>query len=194
MPKSLVVAVDLDGIVANLHERWLELHNDDSGDRVTLRDLKHWDMRKNLKSLGDIYEYLAHPGLYLTLDPLPGALDALNYLRSVGHDVHILTAPAEAAQTAADKISWVRNQLPDWERQCITLSHQKHRFLCDVLIDDAPSHHRKIAKTQPNVLRMGVAWPYNEEAADVMFRAPSFEDPKRAWSLMVDRVDELSMR
>jgi hypothetical protein len=105
------------------------------------------------------------------------------------HDVHIISAASKNAQTAADKLEWCHKHLPFLRRQQITISHQKHRFLTDVFIDDAPPNIREHAKMQPNALRIGIAWPFNAEVADLMhLRAESYKDTVAAWAKMVQFI------
>jgi 5'(3')-deoxyribonucleotidase len=189
----LEISVDLDGITADLHKEWLRLYNVEHGASCTLHDLKHYDMHKNVEIGHKIYDYLATPGLYLKLDPLPGAVEALKRLQARGHDVHIITADSKNPQTAADKITWCRQHLGFLNRKQVTISHQKHRFLSDVFIDDAPPNLEEHAQRQPNVYRMGITWPYNECVKQFMHvRAPSYENTLGAWSLILDAIEKVA--
>jgi 5'(3')-deoxyribonucleotidase len=193
--RHLDIAVDLDGIVSDLHSRWLELYNYDYGLSVGLEDLKHWDMQKNVSRDHDIYKYLGYEGLYLHLDPLTGACESLFKLHEEGHRIHIISAPSKDEQTAADKLTWCSKHLPFIRRQFLTLSHQKHRFLSDVFVDDSPNNIRDHAREQPTAVRLGIAWPYNYDVKNLMhLRAESYRDTKTAWGEMVDFIDKVSRR
>ena len=191
--RNLHITVDLDGIVADLATAWLDLYNEEHGHGAVLSDLRHWDTHLNVKIGDKIYDYLSTPGLFLRLNPLPGAIESLEHIQDQGHEVHIVTAATEESQTAADKVEWCKRYLPFIPRQLITTSHQKHRVLTDVFIDDSPKNQRLHAAMQPRAVRMGIAWPYNEEVAKIMdIRAESYEDTKRAWELIVEAVDRVS--
>lgn len=191
---KLSIAVDLDGIVADLAKRWLELYNAEFGHGVVLEDLKSWDMHENVKIGQEIYKYLNAPNLYVELEPMAGAVEALQLLKvDRGHSIHIISSPSKAPQTAADKLTWCKARLPFLKRQDITLSHQKDRFITDVFIDDSPSNIKKHVVTQPKAKRLGIAWPYNECVKDLMdLRAESFRDPLRAWAHMVEFIDKFA--
>ena len=191
--RKLHIAVDLDGIVADLHKAWLDLYNAEHGHGTVVEDLKHWDMHANVQIGQEIYKYLEHPGLYLGLQPLPGALDSLAELHDEGHQIHIISAASKSEQTAADKLVWCREHLPFVRRQFLTISHQKHRFVSDVFIDDSPNNIRQHARDQPGGVRLGIAWPYNEEVKDLMnLRAESYQDTRMAWAQMVDFIDAMA--
>lgn len=187
--RCLNVAVDLDGIVADLHREWIRLYNEEHNHGFSAEDLREYAVHLNVKIGHKIYEYFANPGLYLRLEPLPGAVAALQELHEAGHTVHVISAPSATEQTAADKLSWCKKHLPFLDRKLITLSHQKHLFVSDVFIDDSPSNLQKHAEAQPNAIRMGIAWPYNEVAERYMtLRAESFRDPAKAWAAMMSAI------
>ena len=193
LAKKLIIAVDLDGIVADLHHEWLRLYNEEHNHGTQLHDLKSWDMHHNVEIGHKIYNYLADPGLYLRLKPLAGAVEALADFHEFGHDVQIITAASKTPQSAADKYTWCKQHLPFLDRKQITISHQKHRFVSDVFIDDSPVNMRDHAKAQPGTIRMGIAWPYNEAAKEVMHvRAESYRDPLGAWAIMYEAVNRLA--
>lgn len=189
MRHRLVIAVDLDGIVADLMERWLHLYNDAQGHSVVYEDLLSWNMHENVPGGKVIYDYLGHPNLFRDLKPHDGAVEGLAQLVADDHEVHIISAHSpQFPQSAADKVAWCAEKLPFISDHFITLSHQKHRFLADVFVDDSPGNQKRHAAHQPGTLRMGIAWPYNEVAASCMYRAPSCRNTKSAWESMVTMI------
>lgn len=191
--RRLDLVCDLDGIVVDLANSWLGVYNRAHGDSVTVHDLKSWEMADNVKAGHKVYDYLSTPSLFLDAEPLPGSIEALRALHEKGHTIHIVTAPAKASQTAADKLEWCRRHLPFLKRQQITTSHQKERILTDVFIDDSPENIRKHAAIWPHTKRIGIAWPYNEVVKDLMHvRADSYVDTKAAWATLLEAIDEFA--
>lgn len=181
--KRLSLAVDLDSTVCDLLTEWLSLYNSEYDTNLQVGDLEHWDMALNVPIGSDVKRYLDDPGLYKRLEPYPGAVAALKRLHDDGHEIDIVTSPSPHEQTAADKIWWCRQHLPFIPEAHVNLVHKKHRFTCDVLIDDAPKHIKRFAKEQPGALRIAVAFPYNADVADLLhLRAASFEDTEAAWN------------
>jgi 5'-nucleotidase len=76
------------------------------------------------------------PGIFGTMNPLPGAVEAFNLL--VEHyDVHLLsTAPWDNPSAWTDKILWVQKYLGDAAYKRLTLTHHKNLAIGDYLIDD----------------------------------------------------------
>lgn len=191
--RKLEISVDLDAITADLYKEWLRLYNEEHKAALTVHDLKCFEMHQNVEIGNKIYDYLQTPGLYLRLEPLRGAVEALRLLHDSGHDIHIITADSETPQTAADKVTWCRSWLGFLDRKQVTISHQKHRFLTDVFIDDAPHNIQAHAKRQPEAYRMAIAWPYNKCVEELLHvRAQSYEDPLGAWATIVGAIDKIA--
>lgn len=93
---------------------------------------------KNLSMVGDLVKN--HPGAYLHMEPIPGALAAIRSLIGMGFDIWIATKPPTGnAQAYADKAQWVMNHLPELKRKII-ITHDKGLLgdQFDYLIDDRP--------------------------------------------------------
>lgn len=193
MSRSLSISIDLDGIVVDLYSTWLRLYNDDYGHGATIEDLVRWEMHECVKIGHDIYKYLDRPDLYVHLEPLPGAIEAVRKLQEDGHDVHIISSPAKHTQTASDKLTWCQHHLPFLKRQQITLSHQKHRFMTDVFIDDSLPNQKKHLAHQPTALRLAIAYPHNAEGAAIMTRVESFRDTATAWKTIVELIEQKAL-
>jgi len=79
------------------------------------------------------------PGIYKDLDPIPGAIEAFEYLWDA-FDVYILsTPPWRNPDGWIHKKEWIEKHIPKAKRRLI-LSHHKNLNKGDYLIDD--SHYR----------------------------------------------------
>jgi 5'(3')-deoxyribonucleotidase len=81
-----------------------------------------------------------HPGAYLAMEPMPGAIKAVRELAAAGFEVWIATKPPTGVAFAyADKAQWVLNHLPEMERRII-ITHDKGLLgdIGDILVDDRP--------------------------------------------------------
>lgn len=82
------------------------------------------------------------PGLFSLMDPMPGAIEAVNTLKEM-FDVYILsTAPWKNPSAWSDKVLWVQKYFGEIFHKRLILTHNKH--LCiqpgAYLIDDRPRH------------------------------------------------------
>lgn len=80
------------------------------------------------------------PGAYFRMDPIPGALEAVNSAIGMGYDVWLATKPPTGYPHAyADKVAWVLRHIPHLKRKII-LTHDKGLLggEADILVDDRP--------------------------------------------------------
>ena len=135
------ILIDQDGTIANWGKTWdktLALYG--ASDAIP----RHADQRSfNLKDGLDkedramVDRVMSTPGFYADLEPIDGAIDALNDMVAAGHDVAIVTSPYYSNPTCIeDKLTWVRRNLGrEWLSRVI-LAGDKTRIAGDILIDD----------------------------------------------------------
>jgi 5'(3')-deoxyribonucleotidase len=76
------------------------------------------------------------PGIFSLMEPMPGAIEAVEFLFK-HFDAYILsTAPWENPSAWSDKLKWVKKYLPNVGRKRLILSHNKHTNKGEYLIDD----------------------------------------------------------
>ena len=75
-------------------------------------------------------------GIFGLMEPLPGAIEAVEFLFK-HFDAYILsTAPWENPSAWSDKLNWVKKYLPKVAHKRLILSHNKELNKGDYLIDD----------------------------------------------------------
>jgi len=80
------------------------------------------------------------PGMFSTMLPIEGAVDAFGKL-SEKYDTYILSsAPWNNPGAWTDKLEWVKKYLGANARKKLILSHHKHLNKGDYLIDDRPNN------------------------------------------------------
>ena len=76
------------------------------------------------------------PGLFALMDPMPGAIEAVQLL-SKHFDVYILsTSPWNNPTAASDKVEWVKKHMNGIFHTRVVISHHKELCIGDYLIDD----------------------------------------------------------
>jgi len=85
-------------------------------------------------------EYKGHeddiPGIFSLMDPMPGAIEAFNFLAK-HFDTYILTtAPWENPTALQDKRDWVKKYLPETGYKRLIITHHKNLNKGDYIIDD----------------------------------------------------------
>ncbi|WP_232787720.1 5' nucleotidase, NT5C type [Spongiibacter nanhainus] len=83
----------------------------------------------------------SEPGLYVDLDPLPGAIDSYRWLHNHPETaVFILTAPSiQNSHSYSEKRLWVERHLGMEVVENLIITPHKHLNRGDYLVDDMPS-------------------------------------------------------
>jgi 5'(3')-deoxyribonucleotidase len=102
-----IAFIDVDGVVADLATAWLDAYNKDYGDNLCPDDLTEWNLvNKVVPECGEkIMDYLHDPNLYNNAKQIPGALDGVSYIRSLGYRVVFATASVNGS--AGRKYKWL---------------------------------------------------------------------------------------
>ena len=88
----MIIACDVDGVVADLQSEWLRRYNKDYEDTLTLEDWTTFGVHEKCKCGTKLYEYLHDPTLYPAVLPVHNALYGVNLLRTLGHRVVFVTS------------------------------------------------------------------------------------------------------
>lgn len=100
-------------------------------------------------------------GIYLTLSPIKGFIEALNELELMGYNIHIATKiPDDNPYAATEKLLWLEDHFPDILPN-VTITPDKGQLgtVDDFLIDDR-IHKAQIHKFQGTVLHFGCNGEY----------------------------------
>ncbi|HXU93368.1 MAG TPA: hypothetical protein VFP33_06900 [Gallionella sp.] len=113
-------------------------------------------------------EVKKHPGAYLAMPAIPGAIDAVRSIIGMGYEVFIATKPPTGIPYAySDKAAWIMEYLPELKRRII-ITHDKGLLggVGDFLCDDRP-HKANCEQFAGTLLRFvdGFHWP---QALDVL--------------------------
>ena len=137
--------VDMDGVVTNFNKTvWDSLEDDYPIDTMgfprpdPILDFYAEDAYDNPHFKNIVHEVQSRPGFFKRLEPIKGAIYALEELEKK-YEVFICTAPLLENPTCCnDKLWWIDNHLGgDWIRRTI-ITKDKTVIDGDILIDDKP--------------------------------------------------------
>lgn len=133
----MIIGVDLDCVLNNMDEVWIQRYNQDYNDQLTIQDIKTWGIDKIVKpDCGkQIYAYWKEPGFFRNLSVQPNAKDVMKRLcENHNHEVFIVTA--SDPDVMMDKHDWIKEHLPFFDLDRLVMLKHKWRMELDVLIDD----------------------------------------------------------
>ena len=140
--KPLILS-DMDGVLADLETGFwtqFEAAFPDAPKRAqaNAREFKI-DTQISSEWTEKVHSITNAPGFFAALQPMPGAVEALNAMLDEGWDVRICTAPLLSNPTcASDKFAWADEILGDgWSRR-VVIAKDKTLVRGDILIDDKP--------------------------------------------------------
>ncbi len=141
MDRPLRIGVDVDDVLNNLLDCWIEIWNEESGQNVEPADCTNWDLHKlipNEKEYEQFIEIPTRPEFYERLEPIPLAQIILKELVNSGADVYILTGTY--TQQHLMKEQWIKKHYPYIPESNIIYAPMgtKHLFNVDVMIEDSP--------------------------------------------------------
>lgn len=140
--RKLHLFIDMDEVTADLMNPWLTWVNTTFNLNHKYTDVKGWEIHRFVECGKQCYDFLAEEGVYSALDPIPGAVKALNALQVAGHKITFVTAPPSNHEHAKEeKIKWLEKRFKWFNAETdILFSHDKgHDGLihkADILLDD----------------------------------------------------------
>ena len=152
----MTILVDMDDTIEQLLKAWVQRANEKYGRNVTLDDIKEWNVAAPYPGVTkkEIYGVTYEPGFWSSVEPMPGAAEALKHFMDEGHEVYIVTATEiEHVEEKMKGLLFRYFPFLSWEQVIITCRKQMIRG--DVLIDDGihnleGGEYKKIMFTAPH--------------------------------------------
>ena len=176
---QMTILVDMDDTIEQLLRAWVRRVNEKYARQVTVDDVTDWNVAAPYPGLtrDQVYDVISEKGFWKSVEPMPGAQDALKHFLDAGHTVYIVTAtPYAHLQEKMDDVLFRYFPFLTWDQVIVTTRKQLIRG--DVLIDDGihnleGGNYRKILFTAPHNR-------YYDAAANGMIRVNSWEEAVRA--------------
>jgi 5'-nucleotidase len=157
-----IIALDVDGVLLDLHTPWLARYNRDYNDSLSVEQVTDWSIHKFVKpECGKrIYDYLDDE-IYNLVHPIPGALEFALSCREIG-DVIFVTCPTETSMGARYHCLKRRgffNGIDDPQAQYIECK-RKGLIKADFLVDDCYDNCKNFGRNSIMLIR-----PWNAKLA-----------------------------
>lgn len=158
------LGIDLDGVVTDFNAGWMRLHAQEFGSDLRPEMVDSWDCLHRLAGFDDMREFWrwASPkphrrSIFRTLEPYPGAIEALGALSRSGHRIVIITNKPHWART--DTFEWLAEH--DLATTEVHLSNRKSAVDCDAYVDDAPHVLHELVEQRPDAIVCRYVRPWN---------------------------------
>ena len=137
------ILIDMDDVLEKLCEAWVDYLNAHFGTHTTMEDVNDWDLCCAFPTLtrDQVYCVALDDAFWGSIQPMPGADEALRKFLAEGHEVYIVTATYyQTLKAKMDDLLFRYFPYLSWENVIITFRKQLIRG--DVLIDDGPHNLR----------------------------------------------------
>jgi 5'(3')-deoxyribonucleotidase len=201
------IAVDMDGTIADFtsafRNKIRELYglecDDGYIDAKSVYESLTADQRKKYKTHYEIYGDLCSPGFFSDLEPLHGAVEAVQELYDEEHEIYFLTKVLNWDRSAPEKALWLQHYFPGEKPKIIMVNNTKAKHLVnvDVIVDD----DKRVLCGDTMAMKICIAQPWNKEfresgthdgmivaqdmveAKDIIINslAPSYDEWGRLW-------------
>jgi 5'-nucleotidase len=126
------IAVDMDGVLANVYEQYISWDEKDTGIRKSLNDVMG---KPELESFPHVRRYLLTPGFFRSVPIVENSQKILALLNKK-YEVFIVSAATEFPQSLTEKQTWLNEFFPFITWQQMVFCGSKTIINADIVIDD----------------------------------------------------------
>lgn len=172
--KIETIAVDMDDVLVNLLEAWLNFLNKKHNLSVKKSDVVDWDMKKVYPTLSDkeLYGVLNLEELWQTVTPLPYAYHYLKRLYDEGYKIKVVTA--SHYKTIAPKL--INALFPYYNfltYKDIIVCSDKKLIQADIIVDD---YHENLRGCKGVKFLMNAPYNQNIDTSIYDFRISNLKE------------------
>jgi len=133
--KRKTIAIDMDGVLANVEPQLVKFYNDMYGASLTLEGIQGLSGAEAFPEDKIARKVVNAPGFFRTLEVMPGAIEAVKQLME-DYEVYVVSAATEFPLSLHEKYEWLQEFFPfiDWRH--IVLCGDKSIIDTDYMIDD----------------------------------------------------------
>lgn len=130
------ILVDMDGVLADVYARLFEIHEKETGQKLTAEDIAG---KLEEEAFPDQRKWVSAPGFFRTLPVMKGSREVLEKLGSK-YDITVVSLATEFPNSLTDKIMWLHEHFPFISWKQIVFCGDKSLVKADIMIDDHPKN------------------------------------------------------
>ncbi|MFT4024802.1 MAG: 5'(3')-deoxyribonucleotidase [Flavihumibacter sp.] len=126
------IAIDMDGVLANVYAVFAEWHERETGERKNLSEATGL---AEFQAFPNARKYVFTPGFFRQLPPIENGIETVRLLME-RYDVFIVSAATEFPQSLGEKIAWLSEHMPFISWQQVVFCGSKKIVQADIMVDD----------------------------------------------------------
>lgn len=135
----MTIFCDMDGVVANIIDEWIECYNKDYNDNLCVDNLNDYNIEECVKpECGKkIFDYIKMGGFFLNAKVYERSIEILSKLSNC-HIIYFATTVPYSKTALHEKREWVERYFPFIGKNKVISIRDKYLLRGDVLIEDTP--------------------------------------------------------
>jgi 5'-nucleotidase len=126
------ILVDMDGVLADVYSRFFQLHKDEYGEELSVKDIIGL---KEAEAFPSQLKWINTPGFFRSIPVMEGSQNVLKRLNEC-YEVIVVSMATEFPNCLTDKQLWLAGHYPFISWKQIVLSGRKDIIQADIMIDD----------------------------------------------------------
>lgn len=126
------ILVDMDGVLADVYHRFIELHEEEFGRRLTVKDIIGL---KETEAFPNLLKWVNSPGFFRSIPVMAGSQQGLKKLNEY-YDIIVISMATEFPVSLTDKQLWLNEHFPFITWKQIVFCGSKSLIQADIMIDD----------------------------------------------------------
>lgn len=134
---KMIIGIDIDNCILSTTEAVLEQHYADTGEKLTLDDIKSYYIENHVSEeyRDDFHLIFLKKEMWKRAKVIPNCVEVIRRLHDKGNQIYFVTSTE--AKNVAKKASFLRKTFPFLNiRKCLITTPYKQIINLDVLIDD----------------------------------------------------------
>ena len=133
----MIIGIDVDNIICNTTESVLAQHYADTGEKLTLDDIKTYYIENYVSDdyKDDFHLIFYKKEMWKRVKVIPHCVEVIKRLHDRGEEIYFVTSTEP--QNVTKKARFLQRTFPflDIRKRLIT-THNKQMIVCDILVDD----------------------------------------------------------
>lgn len=130
------ILVDMDGVLADVYSRFFELHEQETGRRLSYADVSG---KLEAEAFPNQLKWVTTPGFFRSVPVMKGSVEGLKKLNFL-FDVVVISMATEFPQSLTDKQLWMYDHFPFITWKQLVFCGNKSLIKGDIMIDDHPKN------------------------------------------------------
>jgi 5'-nucleotidase len=126
------ILVDMDGVLVDIYTRFFELHEKDTGQRMTVHDVAGL---LEAEAFQNQRKWVSAPGFFRNLPVMPGSREVLHNLNDA-YKIIVISLATEFPYCLTDKQLWLQDNFPFISWRQIVFCGDKNLIESEIMIDD----------------------------------------------------------